>query len=103
MEVKRALIINAKDNVATALQDIEPGATIGARLGQDVVNLEAVEKIPFGFKVALLDIEKGQAIFKYGEIIGRASQPIKKGQMVHVHNVEGTRGRGDLTAAGGKQ
>ena len=103
MEARRALIISGKDNVATALQDIEEGATIAARLGQEVVELRAIEKIPFGFKVALADIPKGEEVYKYGEVIGRASQPIRKGELVHVHNVEGTRGRGDLASAGGMQ
>lgn len=100
MEAKRALIISGKDNVATALQDVDAGAPIAARLGQEVVEVSALEKIPFGFKVALGDIAKGEPVYKYGEIIGRASQPIKKGELVHVHNVEGTRGRGDLAGSG---
>ncbi|MHB9092657.1 MAG: UxaA family hydrolase, partial [Chloroflexota bacterium] len=56
----------------------------------------ALEAIPFGFKVALVDILRGEPIFKYGEIIGRASCPIQQGALVHVHNLEGLRGRGDL-------
>jgi altronate dehydratase small subunit len=103
VEAKRALIISSKDNVATALQDIEAGAPVAARLGQEVVEVSAIEKIPFGFKVALNDIAKGEEVYKYGEIIGRASQPIRKGELVHIHNVEGTRGRGDLAAAGDQQ
>ena len=103
MEAKRALIISPRDNVATALQDVEAGAVVAARQGQAVVELTAREKIPFGFKIALVDIPRGGDVYKYGEIIGRASQPIAKGDLVHVHNVEGTRGRGDLAAADGKQ
>ncbi len=33
---------------------------------------------------------------KYGECIGAASCDIKKGDYVHVHNLEALRGRGDL-------
>lgn len=33
---------------------------------------------------------------KYGESIGGASQDIKKGEYVHIHNMEARRGRGDL-------
>jgi len=54
------------------------------------------EKIPFGFKVALVDIPEGGDIYKYGEVIGRSTCPIRAGDMVHVHNIVGTRGRGDL-------
>lgn len=35
-------------------------------------------------------------VIKYGEIIGKASVEIRKGQHVHVHNLESLRGRGDL-------
>ncbi|MCL4465007.1 MAG: UxaA family hydrolase [Chloroflexi bacterium] len=103
MEAKRALIISPKDNVATVLQDVEAGATIAARQGADVREVVALEKIPFGFKVALTDIPRGAAVYKYGEIIGKSSQPIGKGELVHVHNVEGTRGRGDLATQGAQQ
>lgn len=103
MEAKRALIINVRDNVATALEDVEVGAAVAARLNQEVREIVAVQKVPFGFKIALADIPHGGEVYKYGEIIGKASQPIRKGELVHIHNVEGTRGRGDLAAAGGKQ
>lgn len=95
--MKNALIIDAKDNVATALENIDEGERIGARLGKKTQTLETVEKIPFGFKVALVDIPKDEIVKKYGEAIGKASKPIKKGQLVHIHNIEGARGRGDLS------
>jgi altronate dehydratase small subunit len=94
--MKNALIIDSKDNVATVLDDISLGDEVGARLGKKTRSLKVVEMIPFGFKVALVDIPKGGTVLKYGEAIGRASQPIKKGQLVHIHNIEGARGRGDL-------
>jgi len=93
---RRAIIINSVDNVATALEDIESGEQVDARLGRETRTLEAEERIPFGFKVALMDIPVGEPIIKYGETIGIASAEIGKGCLVHVHNVEGTRGRGDL-------
>ena len=97
MAGKRALIIDTKDNVAPALADIDAGEKIGAVLGKEATTLEAKEKIPFGFKVALADIPKDGVVIKYGDAIGKASARIKRGQLVHVNNVEGTRGRGDLT------
>ena len=42
------------------------------------------------------DIKKGTPIIKYGETIGLATEDIKEGDHVHVHNVEGLRGRGDM-------
>ena len=94
--MKNALIIDSSDNVATVLEDIDLGDEVGARLGKETRAVEAAETIPFGFKVALVDIPEGGTVLKYGEAIGKASQPIKKGQLVHVHNIEGARGRGDL-------
>lgn len=96
MGSRRAIIIKSVDNVATALEDIESGDQIDAGFGMEVRTLEAKEKIPFGFKVALANIQEGQPIMKYGEAIGVASADIGKGCLVHVHNVEGSRGRGDL-------
>ena len=46
-------------------------------------NCKTIEKIPFGHKVSLKDIEKGNFIFKYGQIIGTASRDIKIGEHVH--------------------
>ena len=44
----------------------------------------------------MTDIPKGAHIMKYGESIGAASTDIKKGDYVHVHNLDALRGRGDL-------
>ena len=96
MSSKDALIIKITDNVATALQDIELGNLVNAKHGEDRFTVEARDEIPFGFKIALKSIPKGEPIIKYGEIIGKASTNIEKGALVHIHNLEGTRGRGDL-------
>ena len=52
------------------------------------VCLNACGDIPAGHKYALKDIEKGQTVIKYGQIIGRATCDIKKGDWVHTHNVK---------------
>jgi altronate dehydratase small subunit len=53
--------------------------------------------IPFGHKFALRAIATGARVVKYGEVIGVATRPIAAGDHVHVHNVDGLRGRGDRT------
>jgi altronate hydrolase len=98
--VNPLLVISARDNVATALEALEPGrvVTIGA------ASLTIAELIPRGHKVALTDILPGGALVKYGSAIGVASVRIPAGAHVHVHNVASARGRGDLvrpTPAGG--
>lgn len=96
MPAKRALIMQPNDNVATALEEIQAGDDVAAALGKESRSIHAAEAIPFGFKVALQDIAQGELIRKYGEVIGRASTAIARGTMVHIHNLEGTRARGDL-------
>jgi altronate dehydratase small subunit len=96
MAKKRALIVSPKDNVASVMEEVSSGDDIVAQGANETRLLQAVEKIPFGFKVATVDIRQGDTVSKYGEVIGRASKDIRKGALVHIHNIEGARGRGDL-------
>jgi len=96
MPAKRALMMHPSDNVATAVEEIQPGDEVAIPVAGAAPSLRAAEPIPFGFKIALQDIPRGEIIRKYGETIGKASAPIAKGALVHVHNLEGTRARGDL-------
>lgn len=99
---KRRLVqqMDPSDNVATALADLAAGTRVqlprqdGAtgRPGEVVIRTP----IPFGHKVALRAIRTGEAVRKYGEVIGLATTAIAPGEHVHVHNVESQRGRGDL-------
>ena len=41
-----------------------------------------------GHKYALYDINKGENIIKYGQVIGHATQDIKKDEHVHSHNLK---------------
>lgn len=41
-----------------------------------------------GHKYALIDINKGENVIKYGSPIGHATENIKKGDHVHTHNVK---------------
>ena len=100
MPAKRALIMHPKDNVATTVEEIQPGDIVEISRGREVRTLTAVEPIPFGFKIALEEIPQGELILKYGEIIGKAGRAIARGALVHVHNLEGTRARGDLERGG---
>lgn len=87
-----ALVISASDNVATALEPLEPGTAI--RAGD--VTVTVVDRIPRGHKVALAAIATGTQVVKYGSAIGIATADIPAGAHVHTHNVMSTRGRGDL-------
>ncbi len=90
-----ALVVDKEDNVATALRPLEKGDSVGIEVEDSLVDIVLKQSIPFGHKLALKDIERGERIIKYGEVIGQATEKISKGGHVHIHNVEGLRGRGD--------
>jgi len=92
--VKPALVISDRDNVATALEPLDAGRQVDAG-GRAVV---ALEPIPSGHKIALVDIAAGGSVVKYGSAIGTATAAIKAGAHVHTHNLSSSRGRGDLAA-----
>ena len=54
----------------------------------DNLAMTSKSDIPLGHKIALNDIQAGDAIIKYGHDIGKAISPIAKGEHVHVHNVK---------------
>ena len=88
--IKRSIIMKEKDYVATVLEDIKKGdiVRIYNKENNYLYELEAMENIPFGNKIELSDINKGEKIVKYNEFIGECTQDIKKGYLVHVHNVK---------------
>jgi galactarate dehydratase len=69
--------MHADDNVAIVANrgGLHPGAEFSC-------GLRLIEQIPQGHKVALADIGEGEAILRYGEIIGHAAAPIKRGSWV---------------------
>jgi len=98
---KKSIIINSKDNVATALVDLKAGDFLEEEVNGQVKKIQLNHDVPFGHKISLARIEEGAPIIKYGEIIGTATKLINEGDYVHIHNVKSNRGRGDLE--GGKE
>ena len=95
---RRAIILNDKDNVATALTELAAGEVIQMEMNGRSLSVTLLDTIPFGHKFGLTRIQSDSPVTKYGEKIGEATADIQPGQHVHVHNVGGTRGRGDLVA-----
>ena len=89
-------VVEASDNVATVLRDVESDETVDVEAGTDVRTIIISEDVGFGHKVAIEDIPEGDTVYKYGVSIGNASQDITAGEWVHVHNVDSNYGRGDL-------
>jgi altronate dehydratase small subunit len=91
-----AIALDKRDNVATAVQDLDAGAEASVRLERDLLRVRLRENIPYGHKFAIRPIHPGDDILKYGQVIGRATADIQAGCHAHVQNIESLRGRGDL-------
>ena len=86
--MKLLIQVHPDDNVGVAPQAIAAGATDGA--------LTFAQDIPMGHKAALVDLQPGAAVIKYGFPIGRVTAPIRAGEHVHSHNM--ATGLGEDTA-----
>lgn len=93
-----AIVMNNADNVATVTKNIHSGEEIFFQAAGGEVTVHAIDAVRSGHKVAIKNIDKGGKIIKYGEVIGKATVPVAAGQHVHIHNLEGCRGRGDLNS-----
>ena len=88
----RILAMHPDDNVALCLDPVAVGDSVTA-------GVIAAEAVPSGHKIALRPIAPGEAVRKYGQVIGLASAAIAPGAHVHVHNVSAEVG-GMRSAAG---
>jgi altronate dehydratase small subunit len=84
----RAIIIDAKDNVATALESIEANTAVSLEHHGRTERVTPPSTIPAGHKFALCEISEGEYVVKYGEPIGVAVVRIRPGEHVHVHNIK---------------
>ena len=83
----QVIIINEKDNVATALRELNAGVEVSVEFQGRIQKIRLLSDIPMGHKFALKDMEKGEAVIKDGEPIGQSTVKITRGEHVHVHNV----------------
>ncbi len=97
----RAIKNHDNDNVATLFGTATSGdiVTILDKAGKGFP-LTVLQDIPYGHKIALIEIAVGQQITKYGEEIGIATIPIALGEHVHIQNIDSIRGRGDWDKEG---
>jgi altronate dehydratase small subunit len=87
MAKARVIVINGKDNVATALESLKRGAEVTIEILNNMEKITLVSDIPPGHKFALRDMKKGDSVIKYGEPIGQSLARIARGEHVHIHNV----------------
>jgi altronate hydrolase len=77
------ILLHAGDSVAIARVGIPAGQTL--RIKGNAVTSRA--PIPAGHKMAIHAIAAGEAVYRYGNVIGFATVPIAAGEHIHVHNL----------------
>ena len=77
------LHLHPADNVALALDQLSPGTLV--EVGNTAVKIR--DAVPYGHKFALEAIPLGAQVIKYGQPIGRSTQPVTSGSHIHVHNL----------------
>jgi (2R)-sulfolactate sulfo-lyase subunit alpha len=87
------LIHHKGDHVGVAVTDIEAGETVIGVNMDDESQVEVVSKhnVPLGHKIAIVDLDNGAGVVKYGIQIGYSTQTIKVGDYVHTHNIKTAR------------
>jgi altronate hydrolase len=73
--------LHPRDNVVIARTQLLSGTSLATE------NVIVSGLIPAGHKIATAPIAEGDAVRRYGQIIGFAAQPIRPGQHVHTHNL----------------
>ena len=82
---------DAEDTVAVVVvEGVTAGAAMTGWIMDDdrTIQVEARQDIPIGHKVALVDMQPGDTVVKYGIDMGRVVAPIRKGEHAHVHNIK---------------
>lgn len=75
-----AIRLHPADNVAVAVRKLPAGTVLPG-------NVTVREAIPSGHKVSTVAIARGEAVRKFGQVIGVATQAIPAGTHVHVDNL----------------
>jgi altronate hydrolase len=78
-----AVRLRPQDNIAVAARPVPAGT----RFDLDGGTLTVPKAIPMGHKFALERIPEGDAVRKFGQVIGFAGRAVAPGDHVHVHNV----------------
>ena len=85
------IVHNEKDNVGVVvIEKIIPNQNCNCWIMENdkSVQIQSINEILLGHKIAMVDLNVDDAILKYGHDIGKVVKSIKKGEHVHVHNVK---------------
>jgi hypothetical protein len=81
---RRLLLLSERDNVIVTCASLKKGDIVSLDGAAVVVRADA----PLGFKIARCDLAPGEKVLKYGAVIGSATVPIQRGDVVHLHNMK---------------
>ena len=82
-----SLIISEKDSVAVALEELNKDDVTSYKSGDKVVSVTILQHVPIYHKFSIKNVKEGELVYKYGQVIGKATQNIKKCQHVHSQNL----------------
>lgn len=84
------LVHEKGDSVGVATVDIKAGETAEGMFmdSREQVTVEALNDIPLGHKIAMIDHQADDSVIKYGADIGKVVASIKKGGHVHTQNLK---------------
>jgi hypothetical protein len=82
----KAFQMKKEDNVAVLLDRCKKGEAVSIIGDPSVSTIVSLEDIEMGHKIALSDIIERNDVVKFGVPIGYASEPIKTGKWIHLHN-----------------
>ncbi|MGI9331628.1 MAG: UxaA family hydrolase [Gammaproteobacteria bacterium] len=78
------VVLSPSDNVGIATRDIAGGERARELGGRE---LQTLERIPQGHKVALTAMAADEAIIRFAMPVAKTTAAIAAGGLVHVHNV----------------
>ncbi len=85
------LVHDEKDSVGViVVEDASAGKALTGWIMETnaTIQIDAVDDIPLGHKIALVEHSTDDKVIKYGFPIGKVVAPIVKGGHLHVHNAK---------------
>ncbi len=84
------LVHEKADSVGVATVEIKAGETVEGLYmdSQEALKVKALNDIPLGHKIAMIDHGVADSVIKYGADIGKIVADVKKGGHVHIQNLK---------------
>jgi altronate hydrolase len=79
----KVLQLDSRDNVLIALTDLRQGETVGHNVG----TFTLFSNVPAKHKFATEDLLAGACVTMYGVMVGRTSQPVRRGELLTTRNL----------------